>query len=132
MMIACEFAEFGVDPHLIAAIVQRHWRMKGNLFQAIDLTQRFPGDDFLVAVRAHFMSWNWSRGKKFKQTATEISVSEVLEPVLISFFRASQSKAFLEELQKAGQRFFVFNLSAQVRAVERALSNGTAPESEEK
>jgi hypothetical protein len=123
LMIACEFAEFGIDPHLITDIVRRHWRTKGNLFQAIDLAQRYPGNDFHVAIEPHFMSWIWNK-KKSKRTATEISVSLVAEPVLIRFFKTRDSKVFLDELQKTGRRFFVFNLSARVRAVERALKSG--------
>ena len=42
LMVACEFAEFGIDPHLITNIIRQHWRLKLGLFQAIDLTQRFP------------------------------------------------------------------------------------------
>ena len=30
LMLACEFAEFGINPHLITDIVHRHWRMKGQ------------------------------------------------------------------------------------------------------
>jgi hypothetical protein len=123
LMIACEFAEFGVDPKLIANIVQRHWRLKGPLFQAIDLTQKFPGDDFHVAIEAHIMSWDWNRNKS-KRTATEISTSAIGEPVWIRTFKASDNEKFLDEL-KAGQRFFVFNLSQRVREVEQALKSGT-------
>jgi hypothetical protein len=137
LMVACEFSEFGVDPHLIAAIVRRHWLRKDGFFQAIDFAQRFPGDDFLVVIHAYFMSWkwtHWTRGVKIKQTATEISISSVSEPVSIRFLKVSDSAIFLQELQKAGQRFFVFNLSARVRAVEQALttSNSAALETHEK
>jgi hypothetical protein len=52
LMIACELAEFGVDPSLITKIVKRHWRLKGSLVDAIDYSQRFPGDDFHVAIEA--------------------------------------------------------------------------------
>src|ERR1700692_1654854 len=74
LMIACELAEFGVDPKLIADIVKRHWDMKGGFFRAIEAGQRFPGDDFHGAIEAHIMSWVWNQ-KKSKRTATEISVS---------------------------------------------------------
>ena len=124
MMVACEFAEFGVDPHLIADIVRRHWRMKGSLVDAIDYTQKFlgkdAGNDFHVAVEAHFMSWVWNR-EKSKRTTTEISIT-VAEPVFIRVFKASDSKVFFDELQKTGRRYFVFNLSARVRAVGKALT----------
>jgi hypothetical protein len=124
LMVACEFAEFGINPHLITDIVRRHWRMKGSLIDAIDYTQRIlgkdPGNDFHVAVESHFMSWDWNR-EKVKHTATEISVRVVAEPVRIQVFKASDNQAFLEAL-KDGQRFFVFNLSARVRALEQALS----------
>jgi hypothetical protein len=125
LMIACEFAEFGIDPHLITDIVRRHWRMKGSLVDAIDYTQKFlgkdVGNDFHVAVEAHFMSWVWNR-EKSKRTATEISKTVITEPVFIRVFKASDSKVFFDELQKTGRRYFVFNLSARVRAVEKALT----------
>jgi hypothetical protein len=120
LLIACELAEFGIDPHLITDIVRRHWRMKLGLFQAIDLAQRFPGDDRLVAIEAHFMSWDWNR-EKSKRTATEISTSVQGKPVTIHFPKISDSEALFDELQKTGRRYFVFNLSARVRAVEKAL-----------
>jgi hypothetical protein len=119
LMIACELAEFGVDPSLITKIVKRHWRLKGSLVDAIDYSQRFPGDDFHVAIEAHIMSWDWNQ-EKSKRTATETSESVFGEPVWIQTFKASDSKIFLDKL-KAGRRFFVFNLSQRVRDVEQAL-----------
>lgn len=121
LMLSCELAEFGIDPYLIADIVQRHWRMKGSLFQAINYSQNFPGNDFHVAIDAHFMSWAWNR-EKITHTATEISVSVKAEPVTIHVFKASDSEVLFTELQKAGQRSCVFNLSARMRAVEQALA----------
>jgi hypothetical protein len=122
LMIACELAEFGVDPRLIADIVRRHWRLKGSLVDAIDYGRQLPGDDFHVAIEAHIMSWVWNR-KKSKRTATEISWSVIGEPVWIQIFKASDNKAFLDEV-KAGRRFFVFNLSQRVRDIEQALKSG--------
>jgi hypothetical protein len=122
LMIACELAEFGVDPKLIAGIVKRHWDMKSGFFRAIEAGQQFPGNDFYVMIEAHIMSWAWNR-KKSKRTATEISVSVIGEPVKIKFFKASDSKVFLDAV-KEGQRFFVFNLSKRVRDVEQALKPG--------
>ena len=123
MMVAFEFAEFGIDPHLITDIVRRHWRLKLGLFQTIAYAQQFPGDDFYVVVEARFMSWIWNRAKS-KHTETEISTSVVAEPVRLHYFKASESKVWINDLQKPGQRFFVFNLSARVRAVEQALAAG--------
>lgn len=120
LMVACEFAEFGIDPHLITNIIRQHWRLKLGLFQAIDLTQQFPANDFLVVMESRFMSWVWNR-EKTKHTDSQISASVVGDPVFIHCFKASESKVWLDELQKIGQRFFVFNLSARVRDVEKAL-----------
>jgi len=50
-------------------------------------------------------------------------VSVIGEPVKIKFFKASDSKVFLDAV-KEGQRFFVFNLSKRVRDVEQALKPG--------
>jgi hypothetical protein len=128
LLIACEFAEFGMDPHLIADIIHRHWRQKRGLFQAIDWTQRFPGDDFHVAIEARFMSWTWEK-EWATQTDTEISVGVTGEPVQIWLLKASDMPAYLEAL-KEGRRFSTFNLSTRVREFERALkvrreSNGS-------
>jgi hypothetical protein len=122
LMVACEFAEFGIDPHLIADILRRHWRHKLGLFQAVDLAQRFSGDDLYVAAETHFMSWVWNR-EWSKHTATEISVGVTAEPIRIVFFKASDRSVYLKELEE-GRRFFVFNLSARVRALEQALMSG--------
>ena len=122
LMIACEFAEFGLDPRLITKITRRHWGLKGSLVDSIDYSQKFPGDDFYVAIEAHIMSWDWNR-RKSKRTATEISESVIGEPVRIQIFKAIDSKKFLDEV-KAGRRFFVFNLSRRVRNVEQALKPG--------
>jgi hypothetical protein len=121
LVLAFEFAELGVDPKLIIQIIRRHWRLRIGLYQAIDYAQKFPGDDFLVAIEANFMSWAWNR-EKFKRTDTEISTMSVSEPVYIHYFRASQGDALLKELQMPGKRFFVFNLSTRVRDVEKALA----------
>jgi hypothetical protein len=122
LVLACEFAEFGIDPHLITQIIRRHWRLKGSLWQAFNLTQQpFSDTDFLVTMEARFMSWVWNR-EKSKQTATEISTSTMAEPVFIRVIKTSDSKALLDELPKPGRRLLVFNLSARVRAVEKALA----------
>jgi hypothetical protein len=127
LLLVCELSEFGINPHaitgdLVADIVRRHWRYKGSLYQAIDLTQRFPGDDFHVAVEPCFMSWTWNR-EKVKHTATEITVQVAAEPLRIQIFKASDGPKVLEAL-KDGRRFCVFNLSARVRALEQALMAG--------
>jgi hypothetical protein len=123
LMLACELSEFGIDPHLIADILRRHWRLKTGLWQAIDHAQRFPSDDFHVTVETHFMSWGWNR-EKSTHTATEISKTVMAEPVVIRYLKASDLKAsdmLLDEL-KAGRRFCLFNLSERIRAVEKALT----------
>ena len=120
LLICLELAEFGIDPYLIVRIVQRDWAREGPIWEAIDRTQRFPGDDFHVAIRARFMSSSWSGG--WKQSAKGISVSSRSDPISIHIFKRTDSAVFLKELQEARQRFSVFNLSARVRAVEQALA----------
>ena len=81
LVVACEFAELGVDPHLIVDIVQQDWKRQGPIWQAIDLVQGFgmdpgdPGDDFYVAVRTNFMSWTWQQETPtLEETAESIRV----------------------------------------------------------
>jgi len=123
LMIACEFAEFGIDPYLITEIVRRHWRNKSGLYEVTDYALKFPGDDFHVVIETHFMSWIWNR-QKSKRTPPEISMSRVAEPVFVHRLKASDIKnIFLDELKKPGRRFFVFNLSARMRDVTKALTD---------
>jgi hypothetical protein len=68
------------------------------------------------------MSWVWNR-EWSKHTATEISVGVTAEPIRIVFFKASDRSVYLKELEE-GRRFFVFNLSVRVRALEQALMSG--------
>ena len=132
LVVACEFAELGVDPHLIVDIVQQDWKRQGPIWQAIDLVQQFgmdpgdPGDDFYVAVRTNFMSWTWQRETPtLEETVEGIRVipGRDRSPVLVfTPFRASEAGNFLKTWQEAGaHRFHVFNLSTQVRAIEEAL-----------
>jgi hypothetical protein len=139
LVLAFEFAEFGVDPQLIIDIIRRHWRRQSGLWEAVSLAQQALAEkssfELHVVVKAHMMSWTWNR-EKFKQTATENSVSTVSEPIAIQYFWASKSppasaklppgfpttNTFLEWLEKPGTRCFVFNLSERVRAVEQALT----------
>jgi hypothetical protein len=122
LMLAFEFAEFGLDPRLAIQVIRRHWRLKIGLWDAVDYAQKFPGDDFHVAIETHIMSWHWNK-EKFKRTDTELSYSAVAEPIWVRYFKTSDNQAFLDEL-KAGGRFWIFNLSARVRAVEQALKSG--------
>jgi hypothetical protein len=122
LLIACEFSEFGIDPKLIAEIIRLDWRQRGHLFQAIDITQRFPEMDWYVAIEPRIMSWAWTR-KKIKITETEISISSTARPVAVHTFKASDATAWFDELQK-GRRLSIFNLSARVRAIEKALASG--------
>jgi hypothetical protein len=132
LMLACELAEFGIDPHLITDTLQRQWPLMLRLLQAINPTERSLGNDLYIAISPRLMSWSWNQGKSRAtameiaaiETALKIAASTVGEPVRIMFFKASQSEALLEELQKGRQRFCVFNLSARVRTVEQALKSG--------
>jgi hypothetical protein len=123
LLVALEFSEFGIDPYLIVDIVLRDWKRKGPLSQAVQVTQ-FPGDDWLIPVRANFMSWTWQpKSATLKESAEGISVRSGRDRTPIRVFppfRASQASAFFE--QERG-RFFVFNLSARVLAVEQALGS---------
>jgi hypothetical protein len=132
LVVACEFAELGVDPQLIVDIVQQDWKRQGPIRQAIEFVQRFgmdpgdAGDDFYIAVRTNFMSWMWQpAAPTLKETREGIiglpgrhrTPVQVFPP-----FKASQAGNFLKKWQAIGaQRFHVFNLSAQVRAIEEAL-----------
>jgi hypothetical protein len=124
LLVALEFSEFGIDPHLIVDIVLRDWKRKGPLSQAVQVTQ-FPGDDWLVPVRASFMSWNWRpETATLKESAIGISVRSGRDrtPVqVLTPFPASQASAFFK--QETEGRFFVFNLSARVLAVEQVLDS---------
>jgi hypothetical protein len=124
LLVALEFSEFGIDPHLIVDIVLRDWKRNGPLSQAVQVTQ-FPGDDWLVPVRASFMSWHWQpETATLRESAGGISVHSGRDrtPVqVLTPFRASQASAFFK--QEPEGRFFVFNLSARVLAVERALGS---------
>jgi hypothetical protein len=123
LLIALELSEFGIDPHLVVDIVQRDWARKGNIWKAIDLAQRFPGDDFHVAIRAGFMSWAWQpKGATVKESAGGISVRSGRDrtPVrVLAPFRTSQALTFLQREPK--ERFFMFNASERARDLTKAL-----------
>jgi hypothetical protein len=121
LLIALEFAEFGVDPHLIATIIRRHWRLKTGLHTLIAYAEQFPGDDFHVAFEPRFMSFTWNR-EWSRHTDTEITRGVTGEPIEIRYFKTSDSPTYWEAL-KEGRRFCVFNLSARIRAVKRALKS---------
>ena len=123
LLVALEFSEFGIDPHLIVDIILRDWKRKGPISQAVEHTQ-FQGDDWLLPIRANFMSWVWQpETETLKETAEGISVRSgrnrnpvrVFTPIL-----ASQASTFFSREPEG--RFFVVNLSARVRGVEQALS----------
>jgi hypothetical protein len=123
LMICLELSEFGIDPTLIVKIVRRHWEVSGYLPQAIQLARQFPGNDRFVAIPVNFMSHAWAGGWKETKTETSISISQTTsDPVGgVEYFLASDYKKFLEVTSEPGERALVFNLSARVRAVEKAL-----------
>jgi hypothetical protein len=128
MLLACEFSEFGIDPHLIADIIRRHWRLKQKLFVAVGLVPWYsaennPADDIHIVIEPRFMSFAWER-KWSISSATRIAAGGVAEPVWIHQpIKATDIEAYWQALAN-GQRFFTFNLSAQIRAVTRALESG--------
>jgi hypothetical protein len=133
LVVACEFAELGVDPKLIADIIQRDWKRRGRIRQAIELVQQFemdsgdPGGDFYVALRTNLMSWTWQpEAPTLKETPEGITVSSGRHRTPVQVFppfKAKQAGDFLVNMwqEMGAQRFHVFNLSAQVRAIEGAL-----------
>jgi hypothetical protein len=122
LMVCLELAEFGIDPNLIVKIVRQHWAVRGHFPQAISNAYRLrdSGNDLLVAVHANFMSWTW--GEKLTQSEAGIFYqSGKLDPVLVRSFKESDHAAFLKAMRESGERAFVFNLGARIRAVEKAL-----------
>jgi hypothetical protein len=121
LMVCLELAEFGIAPALVVKIVKRHWAGKGYFPQAIQNAQLFPGNDFLAVIQTDFMSWPWNR-KKFKQDDTGIFFSSgMLDPVQIAFPKESDAAVIFKDLREAGRRACVFNLSARIRALKKAL-----------
>jgi len=120
LMVCLELSEFDIDPNLIVKIVQRHWAGRGYFKQAIQNAQLFPKENFLAVIQTNFMSWKWS--EKFKQSEAGIFYrSGTLDPVWFAFPKESDAAVIFEELRKEGRRACVFNLSARIRAVEKAL-----------
>ena len=120
LMVCLELSEFGIDPNLIVKIVQRHWAGRGYFRQAIQNAQLFPTANFLAVMHTNFMSWQWS--EKFKVTEAGIfHQSGTLDPIGFSFPKEGDAAVIFEELRQAGRRACVFNLSARIRAVEKAL-----------
>jgi hypothetical protein len=120
LMVCLELSEFGIDPNLIVKIVQRHWTGKGYFPQAIQDAQLFPKENFLAVIQTNFMSWKWS--EKFKQSEASIFYqSGTFDPVWFAFPKERDAAVIFKELRKAGRRACVFNLSARVRDVEKAL-----------
>jgi len=121
LMVCLELTEFGIAPGLIVKIVKRHWAGKGYFPQAIQNAQLFPGVDLLAVIQADFMSWPWNR-EIFKQDDTGIFIrGGPLDPVWFTFRKESDAEVMFKELREAGRRACVFNLSARIRAVEKAL-----------
>jgi hypothetical protein len=124
LLICLELSEAGIDPHLIVDIVQRDWARRGPLCQAITTLTQLSDDDWYVPVHTNFMSWQWQpKAATFTESADGIQVSSgrhrtpvrVLRP-----FLASRAARFWEQNPEGG--FFVFNLSARMRSLKKALN----------
>lgn len=120
LMVCLELSEFGIDPNLIVKFVKRHWAGKGYFPQAIQLAKLDPKANLLAVIQTDFMSWTWNR-EKFKQNDAGIFLSETADPIWVAFLKESDAAAIFQELREEGRRACVFNLSARIRAVEKAL-----------
>jgi hypothetical protein len=123
LLIAFEFAELGLDPHLIATIVRRHWRHKFTI--AVDWTERFRRDDFCIAIELRCASSIWDRKwihEWYKETDTGITAGATT-PVAIQVLKATDVPTYSKEMLKQGRRFAIFNLSVRIRGVMKALES---------
>ena len=119
LMVALELSEFGLDPALIVAIVRRNWTRQDGFFAAIQRVQLQPGRDVVAVVRPRVMSAALGK-RRMVQTATEISQRSA--PIQSrSNSCGPTARTSSRYLREPGERLSLFNLSARVREVSKAI-----------
>jgi hypothetical protein len=105
-MLALEAEELGWEPQMIVRLVKDSWNY---LLKVIKLAQKEPADDVYLCLVPRMMSGTW------------LSDSKKSSWPVFSYARKSGAKEFFEFLDEDAQRACIFNLSARLRELEKAL-----------
>jgi hypothetical protein len=117
-LIALELEEFGIDPALAVRMIKDRWKDLSRFIR--EAREARHDNDIILVVRPCFMSANWTLGPEVGQeTFSSIRAGAI-----------SQGDDFMEFLAKEGVRACVFNLSARLRALDKALQSVQESEGE--
>jgi hypothetical protein len=120
LLIALELEEFGIAPTVIGALFAEN---RGKLGKFVDKAAR--AEDFVLTVQPAFLSASW-RGRKGKDALPEIGEIPGRK-AMDGFYGWLRGDRSTGGVTGSSPRACVFNLSARLRALDKALAKATEP-----
>jgi hypothetical protein len=116
-LIALELEEFGIDPALAVQMIKGRWKDLSRFIREARSPEQHH--DIVLIVRPYFMSASWTFSPEVGQE-------------IFGSFEAGirETEAFLKFLANEGVRACVFNLTARLRSLDKALQSVRESEDE--